>query len=457
MPKIATNSNPSMTRHLVDRGVFQSEPVTVVDVGSRGGFNVEWSAFGSALRIVGFEPEESECARLNAGAPPNVTYLPVALAGHTGSATFYETQLSASSGLYRTNMQYFSRLLNRENAVVVGERTIAVSTLDEALARAGVDRVDFVKLDAEGAELDILTGSPSLVGSSTLIGLLSEFRFQQEINGSPIFWQLDAQVRDFGFRLYDMGFSHQSRRALPYESLPEFESLRYQLLPHGLPFFAYTSHGQIMDGDALYFRDWLIECNAPARQRATPVRLLKTAAFFELYSLNDCAAELIEAHRHELAPLVDCDRLLDLLTPPFKGRSLDYKAYMSAFFDSEQATAAPEGAMNPAAAWTFPLLSQHIRGHLEIRKGISVVCYGAGTDFLRLLDDGAFQHNPVIAVVDNHKCSGTSVGGVRVVREAELDDLCFEVIVATAARVGPELRAQAALWSAKSSRLVSIV
>lgn len=456
MPKIATNSNPSMTRYLVDGGVFQDEPVTIVDVGSRGGFNAEWGAFGSALRIIGFEPEEHECARLNASAPANVTYLPVALAGHNGSATFYEAQLSASSGLYRTNMSYFSRLLNRENAVIVGEQTIAVTTLDDALAQAGVARVDFVKLDAEGAELDILMGSPSLVGSATLIGVLSEFRFQKEINGSPIFSQLDAYVRDFGFRLYDMGFSHQSRRALPYEGLPEFDSLRYQLLPHGLPFFAYTTHGQIMDGDAVYFRDPLLECNASDPLRITPVRLLKTAAFFELYSLNDCAAEIIEAHRRELAPLVDCDRLLDLLTPSFKGRSLAYKAYVKAFFDPEQ-TAAADGTTSPGAAWDFTLLREHIRRHLATRAGTSIVCYGAGTDFLQLLNEGVFQHNPIVAVVDNHRCSGTSVGGVRVVREAELDKLCFEIIVATAARVGPELRAQAALWSATAARLVSIV
>jgi hypothetical protein len=64
------------------------------------------------------------------------------------------------------------------------------------------------------------------------------------------------------------------------------------------------------------------------------VRLLKTAVFFELYCLNDCAAEIIVAHREVLAPVVDCDRLLDLLTPPFRGALLNYKNYMKAYFSS---------------------------------------------------------------------------------------------------------------------------
>jgi hypothetical protein len=100
-----------------------------------------------------------------------------------------------------------------------------------------------------------------------------------------------------------------------------------------------------MDGDALYFRDLLIPVNASARHGVTPTRLLKTAAFFELYCLNDCAAEVILSHRDALAPVVDCDRLLDLLTPSFKGQSLGYKEYMEAFFGPDTAAVVAPSAV----------------------------------------------------------------------------------------------------------------
>jgi FkbM family methyltransferase len=345
MATISTNNRPAMTRHLVAEDYFRHDPITIIDVGARWGSNAEWAEFGSSLKLVGFEPDAAECARLNASAPPNMTYLPVALGGRNGSAAFYETRLSASSGLYKTDMDFFSRLLNRANADAVGEHVIPVSTLDSALQRAGIGSADFIKLDAEGAELDILQGGHALVSNPALIGLMSEFRFQEEINGSPIFWQLDSHVRTFGFRLYGMTFSHQSRHVLPHESLPEHEALKYKLLPEGQQFFGHTKHGQIMDGDALYFRDLLIPANAGVRQHATPTRLLKTAAFFELYCLNDCAAEVLLSHRDVLAPVVDCNHLLDLLTPSFKGASLGYKEYMAAFFGRETAAAvAPDAA-----------------------------------------------------------------------------------------------------------------
>lgn len=330
MPAIPVNHNPPMTKYLVERTrVFRDYPITIVDVGARGGFNVEWRAFGKALKVICFEPDEAECARLNAEAPPNVIYLPVALGRRNEEAVFYETRLNFSSGLYKTNMDYFSRLLNRDNGEVVGEQRIRVTTLDEALARHGITSVDFIKLDVEGAELDVLIGGERYVRSPALIGILSEFRFQEEINGCPVFWQLEAHARQLGFRLYGMSFYNQSRHVLPYEGLMDYR------LPTGERFFAYTQYGQIMDGDALYFRDLLIPANAAVREAASAAQLLKAAAFFEIYYLGDCAGELILAHRDRLAPHVDCDILLDLLTPPLKGVKLGYKQYIQAYFHSE--------------------------------------------------------------------------------------------------------------------------
>lgn len=316
-----------MTEYVVALGLFRDNPVTIVDVGARWGYNPEWSVFGESLKIYCFEPDEAECARLNAAADPNVTYIPVALGKAGGEAAFYETRLGASSGLYKTNMDYFSRLLNRDNGEIVREHKIRVTTLEEALKLHTVRSIDFIKLDVEGAELDILLGAKPFIGGNDLLGILSEIRFQEEINGSPVFSEFDAHVRKFGFRLFGMQFSQQSRRALPYPGLGDYR------LPTGEKFFAYTTHGQIMDGDALYFRDLLLPANTAIRAAADPVQILKAAAFFELYCLNDCAAELVLAHRTILSDRVNCDVLLDLLSPPLRRKHVGYKAYMQAYFD----------------------------------------------------------------------------------------------------------------------------
>jgi FkbM family methyltransferase len=325
---ISLNPNPRMTRHLVtDTRIFRDDPLVVVDVGARSGFKKEWKAFGDALRVYCFEADAEECNRLNDAASGNVVYLPYVLGAKTGDATLHHTRFSDSSGLYQTNWDYFSRLLNRDNGITEKQENIRVTTLTDALSSSGVKSVDFLKLDVEGAELDVLRGATSYVESGRLIGVLSEFRFHEEINGSPPFWQLDAYLQQRGFRLYDMHFSHQSRRVLPYEGLSDYR------LPNGERFFAYTVNGQIQDGDALYFRDLLIPANAAIRRAATPVQLLKAACLLEVYALSDCAAEVVVEHRERLAPLVDCDRLLDFLTPPFKGQQLGYREYLDVYFE----------------------------------------------------------------------------------------------------------------------------
>jgi FkbM family methyltransferase len=325
---ISVNPNPLMTRHLVtDTRIFRDHPVVVVDVGARWGYNEEWKAFGEDLRVFCFEPDKEECERLNASAGANVKYLPYALGARSDDATLYHTRLSASTGLYKTNWDYFSRLLNRDNGIIEKEERIAVTTLRDALQGSGVNSIDFLKLDVEGAELDVLQGASEYVASPRLIGVLSEFRFHREINGSPPFSQLDAYLQERGFRLFDMHFSHQSRRVLPYQGCADYR------LPNGERFFAYTVHGQIMDGDALYFRDLLIPANAAVQSSATPTHLLKQACLFEIYALNDCAAEIITEHRARLSTIVDCSRLLDLLTPPLRGQQLAYQAYLDAYFE----------------------------------------------------------------------------------------------------------------------------
>ncbi|MFN4018032.1 MAG: hypothetical protein ACK4JB_22025 [Reyranella sp.] len=67
-----------MTAALVKAGAFKEQPFTVVDVGARGGVASYWSVFGDHLRIIGFDLDPAECARLNS-IDPRTQYLPFAL------------------------------------------------------------------------------------------------------------------------------------------------------------------------------------------------------------------------------------------------------------------------------------------------------------------------------------------------------------------------------------------
>lgn len=281
---------------------FES-PLILVDVGARMGIDPRWLMLGENFKAYCFEADPIECERLN-NLDSRVVFIPLAL-GKEGKQTLYKTRLDESTGLYKTNSQFFNRLLNRENAEVIEEIQIDVTTLDKARQLHSIPKPDFIKLDVEGAELDILTRA-DLDGT---FGVFSEFRFHKEINGCHTFADLDTYMNYRKFMLYDILIGRQSRKALPFRGAILNDK-------NGKRWYGGTQGGQTMDGDALYFRD-------PMKLKLTKDQLLKIACLFYMFNLHDCAAEILLDRGEKLG--IDVDHCLDLLA----GGS--YKVYMETY------------------------------------------------------------------------------------------------------------------------------
>ncbi len=137
---------------------------------------------------------------------------------------------------------------------------------------------------------------------------------------SGTFSDLDIFVRKFGFDLYDLDIYRFARSAMPQPFL-------YNFVDHNGSFYeAQTVRGQASVGDALFFRDPIKH-----QKQYDLSQVIKRAAFFEIYGLPDCAAELLLASRNLLDSIYDIDQLLDLLTPAIKGKRRSYAEYMAAF------------------------------------------------------------------------------------------------------------------------------
>ena len=312
MSGLHINYSPRMTAALVEAGAFKEQPFTVVDVGARGGVASYWSVFGDHLRIIGFDLDPDECARLNA-IDPRTQYLPYALDRQSHRRTVYVANYSASSSFYRTDAAYFDRYTAGQNAVVMSETTLETTTLSAALASIGLCSADFIKVDAEGAELEILQGAQELLPS--LQGILSEMRFTKKFCGCPEYWEVEKYLREQSFELYDLDVYRLSKKALPYPYLYS------NYFDDGRPAAGPSTQGQVLWADALYMRDLL--GTAPTERN-----LIVAACLFEIFGLSDCAAELILAHRDTFGALVPPDQLLDLLVPEVKGQRLTYRQYM---------------------------------------------------------------------------------------------------------------------------------
>lgn len=315
------NYTPTMTMLLVNESAFAREPFTLVDVGALGGIQGHWAAFGKYLRVIAFEPNEVECRRLQQTGDPRVTYLPFGLGARDEARRLYIHRNPSSSSIFPYTRSFTERFIGPETTEVVGEETIHLRCMDDVLADVG--DIDFVKLDAEGAEHDIMTAGHKTLSSLNVLGLMSEIRFHKGHSGTPVFWEIERLVREMGYELYDLELGRTSRKELPYPLLYDYRhDTDYQK-----KIFGGTISGQVLGGDALYLRDYAV-----VKPPTTPTKVLKLACLFEIFEHVDSAAELILAFRTLLDPVINHRRLLDALVPTVRGQKLPYDEYVKRYF-----------------------------------------------------------------------------------------------------------------------------
>ncbi|MBI3726228.1 FkbM family methyltransferase, partial [bacterium] len=268
--------SPSMTAHLVEAGCFRSDNLVVVDVGASGGFESHWAVYGDQLGVLGFETDPAECERLSRlEKNPKVRYFPIALHRDRRHLTFHlgaveqppERQEAFDRSLWgRSSTREASRA---KTAAAPAEkpanlyldptpRTVELETLDldGFCDEHAIARIDFIKTDTDGGDLDVLTGALRSLEGRGVLGVCVEVCFQRE---AAQFSDVDRLLAKAGFLLYDLDVYRYSRRHLP--------------APFRDPSPAQTISGQIWWGNALYFRDVVGPAGRPSW--ITPTGLLK--------------------------------------------------------------------------------------------------------------------------------------------------------------------------------------
>lgn len=164
--------------------------MTVLDIGAHVGYYSRMASniIGVKGRVIAFEPNPSNHAMLkqNVGGRSNVTLMQVALAAEEGTAELHDyLMMSASGSLHydetlrdvqlastQRDVDYAPRLEDNFTAKTYTVRTAPVDTL---LAEIGVQQVDVVKMDIEGAEMGALRGMTQTIANSPNLALVMEY------------------------------------------------------------------------------------------------------------------------------------------------------------------------------------------------------------------------------------------------------------------------------------------
>jgi FkbM family methyltransferase len=162
--------------------------------------------------LVGFEPQPVECDRLNGLRLPNRRYLPYAL-GDGSVRTLYVTNTAMTTSLLRPNVKLVSLFHSLgELMQVVATPQITTLRFDDVPELHGLG-CDYLKLDTQGSELEILTHATETLRGCLLIE--TEVSFVPLYEGSPLFADVDRLLRARGFTfLRFLGMSGRPYRPL---------------------------------------------------------------------------------------------------------------------------------------------------------------------------------------------------------------------------------------------------
>jgi FkbM family methyltransferase len=142
-----------------------------VDVGANDGYYTLFAArrVGSTGRVVAVEPSTRERTNLQHNLErnrlDNVSIVPAALGAAPGSADLH---LATGAHAGHNTLGSFAH----DGVVAESLERVKVETLDDTVARLGLKRVDFVKIDVEGAEASVIAGARGVAAAMRPLMLL---------------------------------------------------------------------------------------------------------------------------------------------------------------------------------------------------------------------------------------------------------------------------------------------
>jgi hypothetical protein len=113
--------------------------------------------------------------------------------------TFYNTKKNFCSSFYKPNFSYLKKFCDHERFEIVSEEVFISKSLDTEILN--FDQPDFIKIDTEGSELDILKGSNKTL--SNVFGLEIECSFHQIREKQPLFDDVRYYLENLDFVFSD--------------------------------------------------------------------------------------------------------------------------------------------------------------------------------------------------------------------------------------------------------------
>lgn len=263
-----------LTKHI--KNILSSEQLTLLDIGAAGNIENRWKRISTLVNYIGFEPDERSYYDLlkKPNKCANYTLHQKAVWSKKGAISFHLTRGWQQSSHYQPNLNFVDNFPKRHRFDLIKKLKMKTETIDNLVD----EKIDFIKIDAQGGELEILKGANKSL--EDVMGLELEVALHAIYLNQPMFHDVVNIMVEKDFVFID------------FISLRRWE--RSNL---------YSSMGQLVFGDAIFLRspEWIIKYYGDNIQK-----LRRYIAICSLYNRFD----IIEAVLQNMQPNFKDEKLV---------------------------------------------------------------------------------------------------------------------------------------------------
>lgn len=216
---------------------------------------------------------------------------------------------------------------------VIRSIDIELNTIDSLVMSKQIHSIDFLSIDAQGAELDIINGA-SQVLSDTIIGVLCEVEFSEIYANQPLFCDIQSRLRKENFRLCQI-YNNQNWNIYPFQKGLMGEG--FNIVGEALflkNHDAMVGHDSISKVSRDILKAYAVKCLKLAAiavvfdQLDVALKIIKTLQDCRLISLDTLANKVDVMYIKLLSDLTNTAKDIERSKPPLEYQSsysLDYK------------------------------------------------------------------------------------------------------------------------------------
>jgi FkbM family methyltransferase len=189
-------------------------PINVVDIGARDAYLGEIENLKQFINYYGFDADESECERANVNPPLGFNkfrMIPYYIGNDNPKMPFYLYKSLGDSSKYLPNQRFIEKFNNGFGV----QRIIDIKSknLKKIIEDEKIEAIDFLKIDTQGSELEILKSAKNTLNKVLLVE--AEVEFTEMYDGQPLIGEFVNYMSQQGFEILYLNRVFQTRQSYP--------------------------------------------------------------------------------------------------------------------------------------------------------------------------------------------------------------------------------------------------